>query len=129
MKRFLFALVATLVLTGAMASVANAQITLPDGSSCIYATDRPAFKGWAQIDARACPYGAQTADYKTVPAWHWSNGGWSRMNIGENTRVYVYPFGSGWSWVWTKAMGWMAVQSKYVMVDQSYAIGDCTVGC
>lgn len=131
MKRFLTTLAVLTVMVCAFAGSAQAFIDNDAFFRCTYATDQPSYKGWGSIDARACADGmATTADYRSVPAWHWSNGAWHRANIGENTRVYIYPFGSGWSWVWAKDTGWLAVQSKYAKINAEILVGfgNCDAG-
>lgn len=104
------------------AGSASASITNSLGYICTYHSDQPSFKGWVTIDARDCSDGLpQTADCKGVVGWKWTGADWVRgPGFGECSpmeNVYAYPFGSGWSWVWTKTKGWQAIQSKYVRIS------------
>jgi beta-glucanase (GH16 family) len=51
-----------------------------------------------------------------VPAWTWNDTSrtWSSTPIASATTVYIWPFASGWSWVWTSSTGWRAVNDSYV---------------
>jgi hypothetical protein len=73
------------------------------------------WSGWGYVDANTCT-GVCTAIYRTsVPAWRW-NGRWSATSLANNTQVYIYPYATGWSWVWTQSTGWLAVSDNYVWV-------------
>jgi hypothetical protein len=87
-------------------------------STCSAHHPRTGETGWGFIDelAPACPNdgtvgcGTYTPE---VTAWRW-NGAWQRTTLGGASQVYVYPFATGWSWVWTSRTGWLAVQDRYV---------------
>ena len=99
--------------------------------------DYPAYKGWARvvdspptsIRSSVCgfslfPYdiddaipavGCPAVVPDPVPAWLWTADGWQRTYNGPRpgARVYVWPFGSGWRWVWFQNT-WLAVQEDHV---------------
>ncbi len=96
--------------------------------SCSFASDQPSFKGWATMSYRGCvePGMAVTADCANTTAYRWTNAGWKGVTVGEcslgdlPTRVYVWPFGNGWSWVWSQPTGWLAVRSSKVLLSEGY---------
>lgn len=131
MKRLLMVAAAMAVMVIGIAGSAQAVIHNAYGFSCSYATDQPNFTGWVTLDARSCPFGGpMTKEIRFLTAWRWSNTGWSKVTISEFSRVYVSPFGSGWSWIWKQDTGWLAIHSRYVLVEksQAYGFGDCNTG-
>lgn len=72
------------------------------------------YHGWAYA-RHHCPgttLVACTADYQVREAWHWNGHGWRRSGIGEGTRVYAWPYATGWHWAWTARTGWLAMRSS-----------------
>ncbi len=50
-----------------------------------------------------------------VIAWRKRGGQWFRTSIVMNNRpAYAWNAGRSWTWVWTRAAGWLAVPSRYV---------------
>lgn len=118
------------------------NVTCPTAySKVVRASDNPTYKGWATIDPSpdcALP-GRQIrcmiAVMANVPAWQWTNNGWVAKTRATGSKVYVWPYGSGWSWTWTSADGWLAVRSNVVIIEYPHAIptgmitiGDCRTG-
>jgi hypothetical protein len=108
-------------------------ITYPCGPEpttvCTWHTDTPTYKGWATISRHQCG-GIRTMDLQIFTAWRWNatTRSWARTTLNENTRVYAWPFATGWSWVWTQSTGWLAIQSQYVLVSQTTTYGGCGGG-
>jgi hypothetical protein len=50
------------------------------------------------------------------PAWKWDGTKWVSARASIGSREYVYPFATGWRWVWNSNEGWRAVESKYVAI-------------
>jgi hypothetical protein len=65
----------------------------------------PSFKGWGYV--RTCPAACRMED-----AWAWNGSGWRYSAVADGTQVYIYPFASGWSWIWTSGNGWRAMHSS-----------------
>jgi hypothetical protein len=106
----------------------------PDGS-CIspgpmyYAVSpvqEPTFKGWGEVSlsrnyadrARCAQKIYPEPTNCRVTAWRWNatSRTWSRTSLLSGTRTYIWPFATGWSWVWTSNTGWLAVSDDYVVV-------------
>lgn len=130
----LIAATATMLLatTASMAGAATSLAAIPPRSSCAFATDMPLYKGWATMSFRGCPSdgGVVTDDCKGGTAYRWTNRGWVARGIGEcgtgPSQVYVWPFASGWSWIWSQQTGWLAVESRYVLIASAQADGPHT---
>ena len=77
------------------------------------AADHQTYKGWGFITANYCPPGMACAAiyHSSTTAWRWTGSSWSKTSIADRTQVYIHPYASGWSWVWTSRTGWLAVQS------------------
>lgn len=109
----------------------------------VYADQDTQFVGWGRIDLARC-FEAGTAPYcatratdiqcfrapcpqtrTTVTAYRWAYGAWTPQTLTDRTPVYIYPYGSGWSWVWSSATGWLAVRSSVVLTRE----GTCTTMC
>ena len=118
--------VACVASTATLAAPAHALSPLPyDG--CIYASQRTSFVGWADLDYRGClPDGAATtADCKSLSAWRWTGRTWQAQALYDcydGTQVYAYPYAAGWTWIWTQRTGWLAIQSRLVIVDRSVGL-------
>lgn len=134
------AIATTIAPTRADAALACFPVPIGAGSdnqACwnggIYHTDRPTFKGWATV---VLPYNDPRTTCKAmdpicgpyVRSYSW-NGAWKTSpytDLRAGTRVYAWPYGSGWSWVWTQQRGWQAVQSKYVLIaERAPFVGTC----
>lgn len=143
-------IVATLLFIPAAASAASCTISPTVVTTCppvvttrtvsIHATDEPWYRGWASIESNqgfgvACAYSnlglvdpncVPSSGMTPVSAWQWTTRGWAHTTIAHGTRVYHWPFGSGWSWVWTSTRGWLAVRSDAVLIRTE--IRSCIVG-
>lgn len=78
------------------------------------------YKGWAhtfrhEYCGGAAPGGMVTIE--TVRAWRWTSIGWRATTLRGGERVYVWPFASGWSWVWTSSTGWLAMQDHLLRIN------------
>ena len=119
----LLAVVMATVLAMALGAPSRAQAASASAGSCTTAVQRPAFQGWAVLLFRGCPVAGapQTADCRGLTAYRWGGAAWQRVDLNECNyafpTVYAYPFGSGWSWIWTQRTGWLAVGSHAVQVD------------
>lgn len=87
----------------------------------VYASDEPSYTGWATIVSRAsagwcAAMGGPDCSATSVQAWRWSGGRWLGLQLAHGTRVYAWPFGSGWEWVWTPSTGWVAVHADRVLL-------------
>lgn len=69
----------------------------------------PFYRGYATV---AAP-GANTS----VVAYRWTHRGWKRSKRADDQRVYVAPFGYGYSWTWDRSGGWKAVQSRHLTIS------------
>ena len=69
------------------------------------------YKGWANVRTDLC------GDLM-VAAWAWNGSSWSKKWHPGGTRVYVWPFSTGWSWVWTQAAGWRAMRDANLIVNK-----------
>ena len=97
------------------------------------ASDYPRYAGWGRIvtkfttDKDPCgfnlfPYDiddpqpmiACIAMVRPVQAWKWTSSGWKSAEAYPGQQVYVYPYATGWRWVWTQETGWLAVQEQHV---------------
>ena len=70
------------------------------------------YQGWATVaQCGTCQWYAS--------AWRWSHGSWSYTWLSRGSTVYAYPYGSGFTWVWTRDTGWLAVQSRDVLTTMA----------
>ena len=102
----------------------------------IRASDRPYYIGYATVDSRPdCALNTtgircMIAVTRSVPAYSWDPyTGWKLGERLNPTRVWVYPFGSGWSWTWTQDTGWMAVRSAQIIIRYPVATPVCNYYC
>lgn len=72
----------------------------------IFITNQPNFTGWAHVDTLG--FGP------SLTAWAWVNNAWQKASYTNEQWVWVVPWGSGWSWTWTKETGWLAVRAYNV---------------
>lgn len=127
MKHLLIAVV-TALFVAATASTAAAIEPPPHPSPSHtikhqYASDLPHYRGWGTVDSReyfTCPVGQYcTAQAWKIPApaYRWnSRWGWQKLTRPSGASVYVWPFTTGWGWTWTRATGWLAMQSNTVFI-------------
>ena len=71
-------------------------------------TQKPTYVGWAEVLDQYGAYQFQAYQYSTT--------GWKSIKLAGGTPVYVYPWGSGWSWFWTQSTSWGAIPTVYVQV-------------
>lgn len=71
-------------------------------------------KGWVYVGGRTdVPSSGYHPQYYI--AWRYnasSANHWSSSYRRFGTRVYAWPYGSGWSWTWTSADGWKAMRTS-----------------
>jgi hypothetical protein len=120
---------AAVALAAMLATPAHATVRFaPAPYQCTTAADEPNFIGWATISHRGCiaPGMATTTECRSSAAYRWTGTAWRNVGLSEcggPRQVYVYPYTSGWSWVWSQQTGWLAVQSHLVHVRVGY--GGC----
>ena len=123
--------VATITTTAlAMAAVlaasahATVGITARGPYACSTAADSPKHVGWATLALRGCitPGMATTTECRSAAAYRWTGASWVNVGVNEcaTRSVYVYPYTTGWSWIWTQHTGWLAIQSHLVQVRAGY---------
>jgi hypothetical protein len=78
----------------------------------VTAAEASRFIGWAKFQ-RDVPGNAMPR--YSEQAWRWDNSHWTALELAFGD-VYVYPYATGWSWVWRSSTGWLAVQSSSVIV-------------
>lgn len=108
--RMLLALVSVMVFCAVAAPPASAvepdcmQQAVPGCSTS--AVGFPGYKGWGSVSGSI-----------DVPAWLWSETGWVATTLRGSESVYLYPYGSGWTWVWSSRLNtWAAAQSSYLAI-------------
>lgn len=69
----------------------------------------PEYKGWGYTRHHCSGSMACTADFQMRTAYQWTGVEWVKTSRGEGTRVYLWPYGSGWHWTWTAEAGWLAM--------------------
>ena len=79
------------------------------------------YKGWAHV-ANGCGISYENG-YRI--AWRWTGSTWARAYVWNGAQVYVWPYGGGWSWIWTQQTGWLALQSNVLLVNP---LGNCMLG-
>jgi hypothetical protein len=120
-------LASALPLTGTAHAATAAAI--PVYANCSFASDQPSYRGWATIAFRGCPHpgSAQTADCASATAFRWTGSDWQAQYLNEcsmgGRQVYVWPFAGAWSWVWTQQTGWLAIQSRSVLISRNDSYG------
>jgi hypothetical protein len=94
------------------------------GYACnTYVSSLTYYKGWGNIRS-AGPCSTRLRVY----AWRW-NGSWTRTYLDANTRVYIWPFATDWSWVWTQSTGWLAARDVNLVVNKWENPASFTVLC
>lgn len=93
--------------------VPAASATVLDGPR---ASDHPTYKGWGIVDGIPVG-GCRIGQLCGLPAWRWANSSWNPSYVCNRERVYIWPYGSGWSWVWSQRAGWLALQSRHLWID------------
>lgn len=71
------------------------------------------YKGWGTVDRGMY---ANRLIVKSKVAWHWNGGSWVQRSRTPSTRVYIWPYASGWSWTWTETTGWLAMQTSDLVI-------------
>ena len=84
------------------------------------------YKGWAHVDVGLYCGGMNPGqDYidslrAPRPAWRWTGSAWTRASLATSTQVYVWPYATGWSWVWTQRTGWLAMQDEHLVINPRF---------
>jgi hypothetical protein len=106
-----------------MATLAAIALTAPATASadtCTYATDRPSYTGWVSLVHPGCQPVRYSGTYEWFTAWRWTGSSWQAVSVSEGVVFYVWPFGSGYSWVWSQSTGWLAITSEHVLIRRSF---------
>lgn len=71
------------------------------------------YKGWGQVSS-----GGAYSSLRAVPvtAWHWNGRSWVQSSRYVGTRVYIWPYASGWAWTWTQNTGWLAMRTNALTI-------------
>ena len=105
----------------AATGVCPAGTCLPGAiDTCTYATSQPLFKGNATIVHPGCQPVRWGGGYERMTAWRWTSTGWQATSVTEGGTWYAWPFASGWTWVWSSATGWLAIQSDRVLLRRQF---------
>lgn len=82
------------------------------------------YTGWARVDfplRHACANCLDGGFEVALPVYQWTGTAWRTTSLSTNhRRVWVAPYASGWSWIWTQQTGWLAVQSSFLHVATVY---------
>lgn len=110
---------AALGMAAALAAPAYADVRGPH--VCTTAADAPNHVGWGMLGLRGCiaPGMAATTECRSAAAYRWTGASWVNVGVNEcsgSREVYVYPYTTGWSWIWTQHAGWLAIRSHLVQV-------------
>jgi hypothetical protein len=154
-SRILLIIVAVAVATGAFATSAQAIATMPCNPAATtchppvithkeYADQHPNFVGWGRLDSERCTESGISAycafpapsnvqcfrapcnvDSTMLYAYRWSGGSWHVASFASGTQVYIYPYATGWSWVWTQSTGWLATRSALAMTKSGTCYRIC----
>jgi len=125
--------IAATVLAMALAAPTRAH-ALAQPNVCAFASQAPTFKGWAQLSFRGClqPGQGTTMECRGLDAYRWTGAAWQAVDLNECTYsgvpVYAWPYATGWTWIWTQQTGWLATQSKHVLVYQGGTLRDSVHG-
>lgn len=92
--------------------------SVPD--TCVYASERPTYSGWGTLVHPGCRPVRWGGTYDYYTAWRWNGTRWQGVTIREGGRWYIWPYGSGWSWVWKAEYGWLAMRSEYALISRVY---------
>ena len=61
-------------------------------------------------------YGAPQLSYRNPTiAWRWSGTAWSSSKISSGTWMWIQPYAADWSWAWSQATGWVAIQDRNIL--------------
>jgi hypothetical protein len=84
-----------------------------EGYACnTYVSSLSYYKGWGNVrDGSYCVPPTMYA------AWTWT-GSWSKGYVNQGTRVYIWPFATDWSWVWTAQTGWRAMRDVNLVINK-----------
>lgn len=99
--RWLAAAFATLTLLGAGATIAAAA-QIP--ATAAHEAPAANYQGWGYLTG---------TDASNVPFWKWTNAGWVSAPKVPGTSVWLYPWGSGWTWAYRDS-AWHAVQTARI---------------
>lgn len=126
MRRFGIVLVTLLALAAGALALPMSSLAV-DTDVCVYATDHAEYRGWGTIAHPGCQPVRWTGGYDSFTAWRWTSTGWAAAQASEGVRYYVWPFGGGWSWVWSAETGWLAIRSEHVVLRRTY--NSCPAAC
>lgn len=73
------------------------------------------YKGWGTVEGGFYGTARLVAPAPKV-AWHWTGTTWVQRGRTPGTRVYIWPYASGWSWTWTESTGWLAMHTSDLMI-------------
>lgn len=107
--------------TTAHAAVADANLVAcpaiyPAPSWCSprysqWRTAYPSFKDWGRVRANDMVCFRSPCGVQSYTAWRLYNGQFYRTSLRPGTEVYIWPYGYGYSWVWTNNTGWLVMQT------------------
>ncbi len=72
------------------------------------------YQGWGTVEGGF--YGNRLVAPAAKVAWHWNGRSWVQRSRTPGTRVYIWPYASGWSWTWTENTGWLAMHTSDLMI-------------
>lgn len=107
-------ILATVILLTALATAAWAAIP----GTAEHTAPSATYQGWGYVTSS----GASSVD-----VWKWASTGWVSSTFPTGASVWIYPWGSGWSWVW-RSNAWYAVQTEHTATWKCDTVaGDSTV--
>ena len=103
-----------MVLVLALSTSTASAIAIAPATSTVQVSTNPAYKGWGKVNPNYCAPGRICAMiyFASAKAYWWSGRAWVATNRPTGETVYVWPYGSGWSWTWTAETGWLAMRSS-----------------
>ncbi|MCZ4497216.1 MAG: endoglycoceramidase [Thermoleophilia bacterium] len=113
MLRFLRIAVVTVLLGSCaiLASSAHAQQPAPAAPGTSQRIPGPGYEGPAVVQPATSTAPAMVAGYRI------DGRTWKRQDVAAGRGVWVRPFADQWSWTWTAATGWLAVQRTNLRTD------------
>lgn len=112
----------TTVIVAAVLAVSNAEASRTAVNAGVplaapYQEPIPAYanyKGWGTVEGGF--YTARLMAPAPKVAWEWSGSQWLQRGRTPGTRVYIWPYASGWSWTWTESSGWYAMRTSDLLI-------------
>ena len=75
------------------------------------------YKGWGAVHGTYGDFNGFAGPIHSKVAWHWNGTAWSqRYGRTPGLRVYIWPYAAGWSWTWTESTGWLAMQTRDLVI-------------